>query len=78
VFFCTKHNPTLAGAAKYVNGQIRFAYGLNEFNFKSGSFSKDSRGRWYFNLVVEVQQVASTGTGEIGIDLGLKATATCS
>ncbi|MBW2187505.1 MAG: transposase, partial [Deltaproteobacteria bacterium] len=79
--------PFKAGAAKYVNGKIRFAgfffnvwdsYGLSEFGFKSGSFSEDSRGRWYFNIVIEVAQIKSAGTGEIGIDLGLKTTATCS
>ena len=47
-------------------------------NFRSGSFSEDSRGRWYFNIVVEVARIKSTGTGEIGIDLGLKTTVTCS
>ncbi len=79
--------PFKSGAAKWVNGQVRFAgfffsvwdsYGLSEFSFRSGSFSEDSRGRWYFNIVVEVPQVASTGIDEIGIDLGLKTTATCS
>lgn len=79
--------PFKARAAKWVNGQVKFAgfcfsvwdsYGLSKYNFKSGSFSEDSRGRWYFNIVVEVPRVKSTGTGEIGIDLGLKTTATCS
>jgi len=79
--------PFKARAAKWVNGQVQFAgnlfgvwdsYGLSEFSFRSGSFSEDSRGRWYFNIVVEVPQLVSAGTGEIGIDLGLKTTATCS
>jgi len=79
--------PFKSGAAKYINGQIRFAgfffniwdsYGLSEFSFRSGSFSEDSRGRWYFNVVVEVARRKSTGMGEVGIDLGLKTTATCS
>ncbi len=79
--------PFKSEAAKYVNGQVRFAgfffnvwdsYGLSEYSFRSGNFSEDSRGRWYFNIVVEVAKVVSTGTGEVGIDLGLKQTATCS
>lgn len=79
--------PFKSTGIKWVNGQVKFAglffnvwdsYGLSKYNFKSGSFSEDSRGRWYFNIVVEVPQVASIGTGEIGIDLGLKTTATCS
>lgn len=38
-----------------------------------GSFSEDSRGRWYINLQCEVAEVtAPVGAEEIGIDLGLK------
>ena len=77
--------PFKARAAKWVNGQVKFAgfffnvwdsYGLSEFAFKSGSFSEDSRGRWYFNLVVEVKPEKSTGKTSTGIDLGCKETAT--
>lgn len=79
--------PFKSGAAKWVNGQVRFAefffkvwdsYGLANFKFRSGSFSEDSRGRWYFNIVVEVETRQSEGKGQIGIDLGLKTTAVCS
>ena len=79
--------PFKKGAAIFLNGQIRFAgyffniwdsYGLSQFEFRSGSFSEDSRGRWYFNIVVEVPVIASKNKKEIGIDLGLKTTATCS
>ena len=46
---------------------------------KCGSFSQDSRQRWYVNFVVEVPEAeATTGTKQIGIDLGLKTLATCS
>lgn len=48
------------------------------FEFRSGSFSQDSRGRWYFNIVVEAAQIASQATGQVGIDLGLKEVTTCS
>lgn len=79
--------PFKAGAAKWKNGQVYFAghyfkvwdsYGLSQFVFRSGSFSQDARGRWYFNIVVEAPQLASKATGQVGIDLGLKDTATCS
>jgi len=79
--------PFKSGAAKWKNGQIRFAghyfkvwdsYGLSEYTFRSGSFSQDARGRWYFNIVVRVDIQQSKGIREVGIDLGLKTTATCS
>ncbi len=80
--------PFKSGAAKWVNGQIRYAghyfkvwdsYGLSQFDFRSGCFSQDSRGRWYFNIVVHVEaEIRQAEGGQIGIDLGLKTTATCS
>ncbi len=46
---------------------------------KCGSFSQDSRKRWYVNFVIEVSEIEATaGTKQIGIDLGLKTLATCS
>ncbi len=44
---------------------------------KGGCFVEDSRGRWYVCLTVEADQ-KPTGTGEVGIDLGLKTLATLS
>lgn len=44
----------------------------------AGSFSQDSRGRWYINCPVETPNVESTGIAAIGIDLGLKALAATS
>jgi len=49
-----------------------------EGRIKSGNFSQDARGRWYCNLVCEVERKPQGGNAVIGIDLGLKATATCS
>jgi IS605 OrfB family transposase len=52
------------------------SYGLSQYQFKSGSFSEDSRGRWYFNVVVETKAEQSAGKSSVGIDLGCKETAT--
>ena len=79
--------PFKSGAAQWKNGQVRLAgyyfkvwdsYGLSQYAFRSGSFSEDARGRWYFNGVVEVAVVPASGTAHVGLDLGLKDTATCS
>lgn len=46
---------------------------------KCGSFAQDARRRWYINLDVEVAASETTcGSGEVGIDLGLKTLATMS
>jgi IS605 OrfB family transposase len=52
------------------------SYELSKHKFKSGSFNEDARGRWYFNVVVEVEVGQGTGTSAVGIDLGCKETAT--
>lgn len=44
----------------------------------AGSFSADSRGRWYLNVPVEIECASDAASGEVGIDLGLKALATLS
>ena len=77
--------PFKAGAARWGNGQVKYAgqyfkvwdsYGLSAYRFKAGSFSEDARGRWYFNIVVEVTAKPSAGTKAVGIDLGCKEAAT--
>ncbi|MBK9177914.1 MAG: transposase [Flavobacteriales bacterium] len=79
--------PFKGGHAKYKAGQVEFAgkkfslwdsYGLGKYELRAGSFNEDSRGRWYFNVAVEVQTKPSTGTEAVGIDLGLKECATTS
>ncbi len=79
--------PFKVGGAKYKAGQIVFAghklslwdsYGLADYELRAGSFSQDSRGRWYLNVVVKVQAKASRGTASVGIDLGLKEAAVAS
>lgn len=79
--------PFKGGNAKYKAGQIHFAgqqfslwdsYGLADHELRAGSFSEDSRGRWYFNVAVQVQGRPSPGISAVGIDLGLKECATTS
>jgi len=45
---------------------------------KGGAFVEDARGKWWVCFHVEVADALLTGNGEIGIDLGLKTTATLS
>lgn len=54
------------------------SYGLHQYKFRAGSFNEDSRGKWYFNVVVEVNVVASEGRASVGIDLGCKDAVTTS
>jgi putative transposase len=83
--------PFKAQALTYKAGQVRFcgvalnvwdSYGLSGYDFKSGSFSEDSRGRWYLNVQVAIPElcgpVLPAPTATLGIDLGLKTAATCS
>ena len=79
--------PFKKGSAKWVNGQVRFAghyfrvwdsYGLADYEFRAGSFVQDARGRWYFSVSVEYQPNATPSRKAVGVDLGLKDTATCS
>lgn len=79
--------PFKGGHAKYKAGQIHFAgqkfslwdsYGLSKYELRGGSFTEDSRGRWYFNVAVEAECQPSPATAAVGIDLGLKDCATAS
>lgn len=79
--------PFKGGHTKYKAGQIQFAgqkfglwdsYGLSDYELRAGSFSQDSRGRWYFNVAVELEVKPSQGTAAVGIDLGLKECAVAS
>jgi putative transposase len=47
--------------------------------FKTGSFSQDKRGLWYFNISFESEQIGMPiGTEEVGIDIGIKTLASLS
>ncbi|WP_250655741.1 RNA-guided endonuclease InsQ/TnpB family protein [Alkalimarinus coralli] len=79
--------PIKTGASKWKNGQVFHnghhfkiwdSYDLSKYKFRSASFSEDARGRWYFNVVVDVEAEQSTGTQAVGIDLGCKEAATSS
>lgn len=79
--------PFKARALRYAAGQVQFAghrfrlwdsYGLDDYTLRAGSFSEDARGRWYLNVVVQVETAPSAGTTEVGIDLGCKDAATTS
>ena len=45
---------------------------------KTACFAEDARGRWYFNLQIEVAEAARKDGPEVAIDLGLKDLATLS
>ena len=77
--------PVRQDCISFKNGQVYHnkqyfniwdSYGLSQYRFKSGSFSEDAQGRWYFNVAVDVALTPTTGTQSVGIDLGCKETAT--
>ncbi|WP_257283695.1 transposase [Endozoicomonas sp. SESOKO1] len=77
--------PINTGQSKWKNGQVFHnghyfsvwdSFNLSDYKFRSASFSEDSRGRWYFNVVVYVETETSKGTKSVGIDLGCKESAT--
>jgi putative transposase len=49
-----------------------------EGRFVSGNFSQDARGRWYCNVVCEIERSSTNRTHIVGIDLGHKTAAQCS
>ena len=63
----------------YCKQVFRFWKSRGVGKIKCGSFNQDARGRWYVNLVCEVpnEQIEKTGKS-VGVDLGLKTTATYS
>lgn len=79
--------PFKSGQAKYKSGQIELAgtkfclwdsYGLGAYELRSGSFSQDSLGRWFFNVSVVANQKKLSGANVVGVDLGVKTAATAS
>jgi IS605 OrfB family transposase len=80
--------PVKASALRYKAGQVWYngqalslwdSYGLANYKLGTGSFSEDSRGRWYLNITVKVPvSERHTCTAVVGIDLGLKELLTTS
>ena len=79
--------PIKKSVIRYRNGQLHYqgyamglwdSYGLADYELGSGTFSEDSRGRWYFNTTVKVEKKPNAATKSIGIDLGLKECAVTS
>jgi IS605 OrfB family transposase len=80
--------PVKTSALRYKGGQVWYcgqplslwdSYGLHQYKLGTGSFSEDSRGRWYLNVTVKFKAtVTSAATRSVGIDLGLKDFATLS
>lgn len=79
--------PIKTGASQWKNGQVYHnghyfkvwdSYNLSQYTFRSACFSEDARGRWYFNVVVDVRAEKSAGKAAVGIDLGCKDAATTS
>ena len=77
--------PINTGQSQWRSGQVFHngqyykvfdSYGLSHYKFRTASFNEDARGRWYFNVVVEVEVKDSNGTAAVGIDLGCKEAAT--
>jgi putative transposase len=75
--------PVKASALRYRGGQVWYcgrplslwdSYGLHRYELGTGSFSEDSRGRWYLNVTVTVKSAQAHNRVErwVGIDLGLK------
>lgn len=73
--------PVKASALRYKGGQVWYggrplslwdSYGLHQYELGTGSFSEDSRGRWYLNVSVLTKRApASRATKSVGLDLGL-------
>jgi IS605 OrfB family transposase len=76
----TNQDIALDGSTAVLRGQ-RFRLWQHrplEGKIKSGNFSQDARGRWYCNIVCQIETTHLGGMAELGVDLGLKSVATCS
>jgi putative transposase len=74
----TNQDIAIDGATVLLRGQAFHIWKHRDIDgkIKSGSFNQDARGRWYCNLVVEVERPAATNRQKIvGIDLGFTTVA---
>lgn len=71
----------VGNAFEYQGRQYRF-FGAKRrplpLGRKVGAFVEDARGRWYVTFKCEIEDSLPTGSGVVGIDLGLKTLATFS
>jgi len=80
--------PFRDGQVRWREGAVIFAgrrfrvfdsYGLEQYEFRSGSFAQNALGEWFFNVAVRVPaETQELPAKAIGIDLGLKTIATAS
>lgn len=80
--------PFKGGNIRLKNGAVVFcgrrfrvfdSYGLDQYELRAGSFAQNALGEWFFNVAVKVAQTQSEmSASAVGVDLGLKTTATCS
>lgn len=80
--------PFKQDAVKIKNGILYFqkeeikvwdSYGLADYGHPIvGSFNEDSQGRWFVNLTFKIEKQTHSGTGSVGIDLGISTPATTS
>jgi putative transposase len=68
------------GVFTYDKNNFRIWQSLNINGIiKLGSFTQDTTGKWFVNFSYETNEIkVSMGDEQVGIDLGLKTTATCS
>ena len=69
------------GAVVFAGRRFRVfdSYGLDQYTLRAGNFAQNALGEWFFNVAVTVtQDTAELPAKAVGIDLGLKTTATCS
>lgn len=66
--------------AIYLKRRYRFwnSRAVESTTIHCGSFAADARGRWYLNLQCKIEEQTDCGSGEVGIDLGLKTLAALS
>jgi transposase len=70
------------GAVVFAGRRFRVfdSYGLDKYEFRSGSFSQNALGEWFFNVAVREAEPSKQGlpAKAVGIDLGLRTIATVS
>lgn len=54
------------------------SYDLSKLELRTCNFNQDNRGRWYLNVIVQVETKVGEGKSSVGVDLGLKECAVAS